>query len=338
MADRALLADALVSVDLIGVDPANEVSLTVINPYGAVTLTDVAVPIGAGRYQYMIPAVYLDTPGLWINVWSDGYQTVYQNFTVGRQPLAGVTKHDLRLSIANRVNEVHYGIMASEEDQIISDNTLLGGSNEYDNWWVIPDPQSVDAGRFYRVTGFNGSGLVLSEPMLHTTNRGEPYSLMKLSPREVDRAMRLTIAELSPLSRIEVFYGAVPLVDTVLVIPAGITHVSAVTTSTGPLTPSSWRMGTGRTIVLSDILTDTVIGISGIRDASYPQWEDSIIECDEATAVARASLHLHAARAAGQGIDQEEHLRRQLAAQDEYERTKRNSVGRIPAGTRPVLE
>ncbi len=338
MSDRSLATDALVSVDLIGVDSESDVTITVTNPYGVALFTDTATLIGSGRYQYLIPALYIDTPGVWTNEWTDGIRVFKQTFTVGRQPLAGVTKHDLRLSIANRVSEVHYGIAASEEDQIISDNTLLGGSNEYDNWWVIPDPQSVDAGRWYRVTGYNGSGLVLSEPMLHLTSRGEPYSLMKLSPREVDRAMRLAIAELSPLSRIEVFYPAVPLSDLVVPIPNGLTHISAVSTASGLLTPTSWTIQSGRTILLTAALTDVVLGVTGIRDAAYPEWVYRIIETDEATTVARAALHLHAARAAGQGIDQEEHLRRQLAAQDEYERTKRNSVGRIPSGTRPVLE
>jgi hypothetical protein len=148
----------------------------------------------------------------------------------------------------------------------------------------------------------------------------------------------MAIAELSPLARIELFYGAVPLVDDLLSIPAGLTHVSAIHTSEGLLTPSSWLMRSGRRVGFVAAPTDEVLGVAGLRDATYPEWEDSIIETDEATTVARAALNLHANRASGQSLDQEEHLRRQLAAQEEYEGTKRNSVGRIPSGSRPVLE
>lgn len=342
MADRELFRDALLSADLFEFAAAGPVYLTTIDPYGVVVNDAVeTTPVGVDthRFTYLTEAELIDTPGLWTNLWSDGSTTVTQTFTVGRQPLAGVTKHDLRLNIAERVSEVHYGIASSEEDQVISDSSLLGGSNEFDYWWVIPSPTSTNAGRFYRVVGFNGSGLVLNEPLMVPIKRGEPYTLIKISPREIDRALRLSIAELSPLARIEVFYGEVPISsDLFMTIPSGLTHIAAVHTTTGLLTPASWTMRSGRRISLADDPSVTTLGITGLRDAAYPEWEDSIVETDEATTVARTALHLHASRASGPGIDQEEHLRRQLAAQDEYDRTKRNSVGRIVTGSRAVLE
>lgn len=342
MADRELFRDALVSADLFGFPSDAVVTLAVLDPYGVAVVEAIATSVGETRYQYVIPGDLMDTPGVWTNRWSfesdDSSRTMVQTFTVGRQPLAGVTKHDLRLSIADRVSEVHYGIAASEESQIITDTTLLGGSNEYDNFWVIPNPYGSDAGRFLRVTGFNGSALELSQPFLDTIKPGEPYSLTKINPREIDRAIKMAIAELSPLARIEIFYGEVPLIDGFLNLPAGLTHVSGIHTTSGLMTPSSWLPRSGRRIGFVSTPTDAVLGVSGLRDAAYPEWEDSIIETDEATTIARSALHLHANRAAGQALDQEEHLRRQLAAQDEYERTKRNSVGRIPAGSRLVLE
>lgn len=343
MADRELSRDALVSADLFGFPSDALVLLTVLDPYGvAVVDNSPATHIGENRFTYVIPGDILDTPGVWTNRWSlildENSRTVVQTFTVGRQPLAGVTKHDLRLSVADRVSEVHYGIAASEESQVITDHTLLGGSNEYDNFWVIPNPYGDDAGRFLRVTGFNGSALELSAPFLSPIQPGEPYTLTKINPREIDRAIKMAVAELSPLARLEIFYGEIPVINEYLNLPAGLTHVAAVHTTTGQMTPNSWITRSGRRIGFVVAPTDATLGVSGLRDAAYPEWEDSVIETDEATTVARAALHLHANRAAGQALDQEEHLRRQLAAQDEYERTKRNSVGRIPAGTRPVLE
>jgi hypothetical protein len=340
MADRELFRDALVSADLFGFDAAGPVYLTTTDPYGVVAINaEETTPLGDHRFTHTIPAILMDTPGVWTNAWSDGVsRTVLQTFTVGRQPLAGVTKHDLRINIASRVSHVHFGIASSEEDQVITDTSLIGGSDEFQYWWVVPRPGSVDAGRFLRVVNYNGSGLVLNEPLLEPIQRGEPYTLMKINPREVDKAIHIAVAELSPLARIELFYDAVVVASDLLTLPAGITHVSTVHTSTGLLTPGSWILRSGRRIGLTATTDETTLGITAIRDAIYPLWEDSILEVDEATTVARAAMHLHANRAAGTGLDQEEHLRRQLAAQEEYERLKRNSVGRIPAGSRMILE
>lgn len=339
MADRELSRDALVLADLHGFEASGPVFLTVLDPYGVVVVdNELTTPLGASRFEYVIEGDLMDTPGVWTNRWTDTNRTIVQTFTVGRQPLAGVTKHDLRLAVADRVSEVHYGFATSEETQSITDTTLLGGANEYDYFWVIPNPYGADAGRYLRVTGFNGSALELSAPFLQPIQPGESYSLTKVNPREIDRAIKMAIAELSPLARIEMFYGEVPVVADHLVLPAGLTHVSTIHTTAGPLTAMSWAPRSGRRIGFTTTPSEATYGVSGLRDATYPEWEDSVIETDEATTVARAALNLHANRAAGQALDQEEHLRRQLAAQEEYERTKRNSVGRIPAGSRPVLE
>jgi hypothetical protein len=74
-----------------------------------------------------------------------------------------------------------------------------------------------------------------------------------------------------------------------------------------------------------------------LRHPGYPPYETSIIETNPTATSEIAAFHLHQARASGQALDFEEHLRRQLAAEQTAERAKRNSVTRFPSGTREVL-
>jgi hypothetical protein len=337
MADRTLGQTALLYADLPGGD-LDQILVTVLDPYGViVSEEDVTVPAGQDRYFYTTPILTL--AGVYDVQWSYVTRgvTVQQTFTVGRQPLSGLTKYDLRAQIASRVSEVEFGEVSSADSSTIADTSLIGGADEYVNWWVMLGPDTVDAGLIRRVVDYNGSALVLNDPFISTPLRGQQYILFKVSPREVDRALRVAVNELSQQTRIETRIENISVVDDLLVVPRGITHVSAVFANHIKQLPADWHMESGRRIAF-DTSPDAPVDLIGIRESGFPQYEDSLVETDVTATIARGANLLHANRAGGSAIDTEEHLRRQLASADDFERARRTAVGRIPPGTRIVLE
>ena len=339
MADRHIGYDARLLFDVAGAgdEPA---LVTVFDAYGVLIIDGLPPAIlGDGRYEYIIPAALMLSAGVWTAscVTENGKSTSF-TFTVGQRELTGMTLYDLRHQVINRVSDVEYGIVSYSDGTSITDSSLIGGSDKYRYWWVLRGPETADAGRPLRVVHSNAEGLELSDAFLTTPDRGEPFTLMSINPREADAAIRAAITELAPLARIEVHLPSVPNLEDEIVIPHGITHVSAVYDGGALVAQSGWTLVGGRRLTFTTAPSNDLVTVIGLRDASLPRWEDSIVETDEASTIARAAQHLHASKARGQGLDQEEHLRRQLAAQDEYERAKRNSVGRIPPGTRPVRD
>lgn len=336
MADRTLGQTATLYADLPGGD-ADTITVTVTDPYGATVASAAVTSSGDNRYFYTTPILLLS--GVYDVVWSYAISglTVRQTITVGRQSLSGITKYDLRIQIASRVGNVEYGQISAADLTTISDTSLLGGADEFLDWWIMLGPNTLDAGRAKRVVGYNGSAIELSDSFLTIPARGSIYTLFELNPRETDRALAVAINELSLQTRIETRFEAIAIANDLLVVPKGITHVSEIYANGTKLTPDAWHMRSGRRIFF-DTTPDAPLDLIGLRQAGFPQFEDSIVETDPAATIARAANLLHANRAGGAAIDTEEHLRRQLAAADDFERARRTAVGRILPGTRIVVD
>lgn len=337
MADRTIGQPATLYADLPGGD-LDQILITITDPYGVVVSEeDATTSVGQDRYFYTTPLLTL--AGVYDVAWS--YVTkgvvIPQIFTVGHQPLSGLTKYDLRIQIASRVSEVEFGEVSSADASTIADTSLIGGADEFVNWWIMLEPDTLDAGRVKRVVDFNGSALVLNDNCIDIPLRGQAYMLYKVNPREIDRAMKVAINELSQQTRIETRVENILVVNDLLTVPRGVTHITEIWANHIKLVASTWHMESGRRIAF-DSTPEAPVDLIGLRQASFPQFEDSIIETDSAATIARGANLLHANRAGGAAIDTEEHLRRQLAAADDYERARRIAVGRIPPGTRIVLE
>ena len=336
MADRSLNQPALVYADLPGGD-SDQINVTVTDPYGVAVSQGAATSVGDDRYQYLTPILTLS--GIYTLAWiyTNSGRIIQHTFSVGQQPVSGITKFMLRAQIAGRVAGVEHGEITAADPGTIADASLIGGADEYRDWWVMLGPESVDAGRIKRVTGYNGSAIELSDEFIEIPLRGDEYMLFEINPREIDRAMEIAINELSEQARIITRIQNI-LLDTNddAIVPRGITHITEIWANGTKLLPADYTLYSGRRIHFATT-PDAPVDLIGLREAVFPRYEDSIVEVDAASVIARGANFLHANRAGGAAIDVEEHLRRQLAAADDFERAKRIAVGRIPPGTRVVL-
>src|SRR6476659_1726763 len=124
MADRTLGKTATLYADLPGGD-LDQILVTVLNPYGVVVVEEaLATPVGQDRYFYTTPI--LTFAGVYDVLWSYVTKgvTIQQNFTVGRQPLSGLTKYAIRAQIGSRVGEVVFGEVSSADSSTLSDTSL----------------------------------------------------------------------------------------------------------------------------------------------------------------------------------------------------------------------
>jgi hypothetical protein len=335
--DRELGRVATLTADLPGGDDTI-IALTITDPFGTVLVNAVTVAgIGADRYVYTTVDP-LTVAGIYQADWE--YLTgrvITQLFTVGRQAIAGISKYMLRIQIASRVSDVMRGEVSSSDISSISDDSIIAGPERYNYWWFLLNPEHDDAGRRFRVTNYNGTALELSRHFITIPDVGESYALFRLDPREIDEAMAIAVNELAQQVRTEVRLEDITIDDDLTTLPRGITHVSEIWADGVKLKPGDWLMRSGRRVGFTTTPAEPV-DLIGQREAGFPVWEDSIVETDPFTTVARASMLLHANRAGGAAIDPDEHLRRQLAAADDFERGRRTSVGRILPGSRAVLE
>lgn len=341
MADRVTGKVADLSADIRG-KTDETILITITNPYGTDTETNQSTTgNGHGRYSYTTSNT-LDIPGVWTATYLEGGSPVFvQEFSVGPRLGYARSLHDLRIDVVSRVEDVHEGYVLDADEKTISDPGLIGGAGDYQGWWIVPDPESPDAGRALMVDSYNGSSLEVAQRFWTALTENDRYTLMDANPREVDRAIRTAVQDLLYLSRIPYTLSdiAVPS-DGLITLPDYLTHVVDVwvpdsDVGSVPLANDSWSLQPGRTLYVdTDESTVTVMVLS---HAHVPLWEDSLVDIDPAVVIARAAHLLHANRAGSSTIDLDEHLRRQLAARDEYEQSRRSSVGRIPAGSRKIL-
>lgn len=312
-------------------------SVLLYSPLGVLLDTITPQSLGNGRYTVDVPAIYHAMSGVYTAEWTNATAIFRQDYTVGDQPLAGMSKFDARVAVARRLGGMKMGRVTYSSPTSIVDSTMIGGTNEHAFWYLMLPPPHPDAGIVFRVTSSNGSALEVSQPFTETPVLGSRFALFEIDPAELDDAIALSVSDTSELARIPVMLSGLEAVNGIASVPAGVTHISQVFDVDGaPLTSASWGMQSGRRLLVSGDLTGA-ISVLGIRDAGIPVWEDSIIETPSAVLVARSAMVLHAARAGGSAIDVEENLRRQMAAQDEYDRALRRSAGRVPRGMVEVL-
>lgn len=340
MADRVTGKAATITADIRGLTDET-VTITLSNPYGTAVATDASTTNnGHGRYSYTTPA--LTVPGIWTAEWSYNSSVVKtQDFSVG--PRLGYARavFDLRTDVARRVVGVHEGRVLESQSNSISDPTLYGGAGDYQGWWIVPDYESDDAGRALMVQEYNGSTLQVVPQFWAAMSENDRYILMEVHPAEVDRAIQVAVQDLTNLSRIQISLPALTLTDNLVTLPDHITHVTEVWVPDDDedlvrVGQTAWDTKPGRKLYV-DTEEDTVT-VTVLANATVPLWDDSLVDIEPASVIARAAHLLHANRAGSSTIDLEEHLRRQLAARDEYEQSKRSGVGRIPPGSRKVID
>lgn len=339
MADRTLNDTAVIYATL---QPAREVHVTVTNPYGSITVLDeLATEVRTGRY--MVDIGIVDVPGVWTARWYDGVSgRVTQHFTVGTQPLAGMSVFDVRAQVSARVeNKTHLGSVGEVSGDTFIDETVQGGSGSFGSWWIIVDEGGLTKPR--RVKSYSGSGFTVAPGFETPPMPGTRYILTDVSPFMVDAAIKTALSEVSETARIEEVFLAATMtaggdVGTAISIPAGITHVHMVRVNDIASPRASWNMAPGRRLFVATDMSTAGAEVRGIRPAGHPQWEDSIVDYEPGAIIARVASIVHAGRAGGQGADIDENLRRQLAALDEYMELRGRSVGRPYPGQMRVVD
>jgi hypothetical protein len=327
--------------------PTTEVKVTVINPLDDVIVA-AAPAISLPNYRWMYELTTVDMSGVWQVVWQvDDTPMETQTFTVGPPTLAGMTAFEARVQAVRRVEgDSVIGRVTDVSGETFIDETLLGGKGNYVGWWVLINEKASTLPR--RVRSFSGSGMVVAPAFSVPPPPGTRYLLSPISPDEVDIAMRTAVSEVSDIARIEVHVPNIPLTtlsteSRVIQVPRGITHVHSVSVGGLSIPLQGWNMQRGRQLNIlggasAESGTQPFAAIIGIRPAGFSVWEDSILDFDSGTIIARVASLLHASRAGGQGADIDEHLRRQLAAMDEYQNLRSRAVGRPYPGSRLVID
>lgn len=346
MPDRAVGRSATIYADLPGLED-EPVFVRVVDAGNVVQVeNEPAVAYGDGRYSFTLDASQVARSGVWETTWlgPNGDPTVEQEFTVGPVSGAVATKYDLRILTARRLSEVNEEVVSQAMDGTLSSDTLLGGTDNYVGGWVLLGEGEVEAGRPRRIRGFNGTALVLSSPFVNIPRRGTSFSIYRDPPTEIDKALKSAITDLSSSIKIPVRTGNISFEtdgggNFIIPVPNGFEYVNEIWHDNDEVDWDSWRLIPNRKILVDAgaVLTSPV-DIFGLRHAGYPVWDDSIIDHDVTAVVARASAYLHSTRAKGVATDPNEHLRRHLAALQEYEDNVRRTVGRIPANARRVIQ
>jgi hypothetical protein len=340
VADRARGRAATLIVDIPGLQDDDDVTISISDPAGTAIVTDEeAENVGGGRATFGVTAEQHVSAGVYVATWGVEDGEVEQTYTVGTQALSGMTRYDLRYQVAERATKAFACEVSSAGLSGIADHALIGGANNYVGWWVLMSPPSLEMGLGRRVTGFNGSSLELHTSFVEAPSIGEPFVLMQASPRDVDRAIASALADLGATARIKFSVPDVAVdEDFIFTAPRGFTHLSDLWVDDVQVSNLDWSLLPGRRVLVDGIDEDDLITVVGTRDAGIPVWDDSVLDIEPSPVIARAAMALHAMRAGGPGRDLDEHLRRQLAAQDEFERNHRRVAGRVATGSRRLIE
>lgn len=328
--------------------PGNTAPDTVLvtDPSGAASSQ---IPTAMGDRRFSCPAGALARHGVWTAEWKNGATVlVRQAFTVGPRS-SGLTKWDLRLAVASREGGCQESYVTDSRPGVIVDGDLVAAPGSYRGAWVVVHPEVGEelAGVARVVKDFSGSALVLSRPFPAVLPSGCRYAMFTTDPREIDRGLRVAVRELAQRARIGVIIKDLALTEDAetgeltVTAPVGLTHTHTVYDAAGlELREAQWAMRPGRRVVIQAgvVKVDDLVSLAGIRKLYFPQFDDSVVEIEPTSLVARAALELKAARAGGAGVDVKEHLRQQVLLQQEYEANLRHASGRPPAGIRPVID
>jgi hypothetical protein len=307
VADRTFGRDALLLADIPG-SGTGPVLITIIDPTGATLVNaGVATLVGGNRFSYVLPASLQTTTGFYQLTWVGSVRSVTQLVTLDYQPAAGMTKYRARLQAAHQVGKVVFGHISSISQTFVADN--------------------VD---------FNGTALVIDSDFSVDPVEGEEYVLFNIDPREIDEHLSAAITELSPTAHIPIKLSNFVLTDSTILLPEYVSHIYLIYDDNDKISPLTWRAIDGRRIQFDTDPSGTIT-VMGLRSAGTATWDDSILETNPAATVALTAFHLHQNRASGQALDFEEHLRRQIAAEQTAERIRRNAVSRLPPGTRAIV-
>jgi hypothetical protein len=336
VADRTFGRDALLLADIPG-SGTGPVLITIIDPTGATLVNaGVATLVGGNRFSYVLPASLQTTTGFYQLTWVGSVRSVTQLVTLDYQPAAGMTKYRARLQAAHQVGKVVFGHISSISQTFVADNALIGGADEYIYWYMMLNPTHPDAGIVKTVVDFNGTALVIDSDFSVDPVEGEEYVLFNIDPREIDEHLSAAITELSPTAHIPIKLSNFVLTDSTILLPEYVSHIYLIYDDNDKISPLTWRAIDGRRIQFDTDPSGTIT-VMGLRSAGTATWDDSILETNPAATVALTAFHLHQNRASGQALDFEEHLRRQIAAEQTAERIRRNAVSRLPPGTRAIV-
>lgn len=331
MADRILNEASTVWMDVPGATATGDYTLT--DPIGDVSSLGTGISPSEGRYSVSLPAQTI--PGLYLLTLTVSGTSYQRRFTVGTRNAAGRTRYDIRADAAHRLGMVHIGLVDDADTESVSDVSLYGGASEYVSWWIVFGPDSANPGRSRMISDYNGATLQWADALPTSPVAGDQFTLFQAQPAEIDRALEVAVRDMAELSRIPVTLELAVASDAVTV-PQLVTHIHQLYEDDTLLTNSAWDTLPGRRVYYeTDELTLTV---RGSRESWPPQWDDSLLDLPPAPIIARVAMQLHFNRARGNSSDLDEHLRRGMVAQDEWEQARRIVSGRIPSGSRLVLD
>jgi len=363
MPDRVLQSNEVAFyADLPGA--TGSVTATLTNPAGTVIAS--GIPAGAvsgsdDRYQVNYFGSALTMHGVWKITWTDATYGAREPipFTVG--PAGGINLWTLRLMVAAREDEVIEGEITDLSGTTVTDLELLNPASYKGRWFMVAPRSNPITGlnhwaKAKRVRDFSGSALILSSPYAGTEPvSGDRYALLKVDPKEIDRALKIAFDEMKTRARVPITQAGLALAATAtdnywqVTLPAELTRVDTVwLTSVADddeyngkrLFDRVWRLEPGRKLIIgpdSVLAAGDTITISGTRDLSFPLDEISTLDIEPTALVSRAAIELMATRSSGAALDQKEHLRRFVMAQQEFEQAVGTSAGRVPNGSRAVI-
>lgn len=346
MPDRVLNKPATIIADLPSLTD-EALTITVTDSIGTTVVpADPATPLGDGRYAYTVDAGAVTRAGIWNARFTQtdvetGAATVIASidFSVGRQVAVPTTKYQLRYLVARRVAEAVNGSIDTADEESIADPTLVGGAKNFRGWWLMLHPDHPEAGIPRRVTDYNGSALIISPPFSSVPPTRTRYYLSRVSPYELDEAIAVALAEISRTARIETQIAGIPAFDGIFTVPNGIHHITSLWVEDAEVAFAASEMLPNRRVRLGAAYdTTAAVTLVGLRGQTPLNWEDSTLDIEPSVVVAKAVVQLHAGRVAGAGVDVEEHLRRQITAQNEFDALIKRVSGRLVSGSKAVIE
>lgn len=342
------MADSLVgsTIRLLADGLATSLSLTVTvyDALGTSRGSASATEVGSGRYVVTITSSNDTIEGLWTATWKVGATThLTQEFT--RDQRRSITRYQFRLGVADIVDHSHLGIVDAATADTVRDATLFAGDGNYRGWYVVPDPDRNDSGKFRRVTDYAGDTLTFTTAALVTPTAGDDYALLSVDPKRIDHILSQVALSVRHAARIPVVATGLAVdVDGLMTIPDGWSGVYDIhllredADTSIPLHPSYWEMYPGRKLIIpAEADEDDTITLYGLRYGYAPLFDHSELDWDPLLIEGMVTSRLHRRMAAGSVTDPDEHFRRGITATQELDAIFWRKFPRIQRNFREVL-
>lgn len=307
-------------------------------------------------FYYTYSASAVPEQGQYTLIWSNSVTMapvlLTQKFVVGSDTKPNTPVYRIMQEAASRVGDRHTGSVRVATTSTITDFSIIGGEGDYKGLYFILDPLTCGS-EFKeivrRVASFNTEHTItLDLPLPSIPPVGTRFYLLEEDPREVFSQVLLAMAD-----HLDLIYPSYNTSITVAqeqdsnnnyryraTVPVPLEWVYRVVNEDGDeVAWNDWDMRPSRVIEIdtSDVEDGDLFYLYGHIKITEPRWWDSYLNTEPGGILARVTHLLHAHHARGDALDPEEHLRRQLAALEEYDRLKRGGMDRLANGSKEVI-